>query len=99
VPITGVTRCLPKNFVLKVVGKIVFQSTKQVSVIYPEGQTFGRPRGSRNRRTKEIFDRLEERGDLDPADLLSSIVTNTEELKELRIQAAGMLMPKRAVQC
>ena len=53
----------------------------------------GRRLGSRNKRTAEIFNRLESRGDLDPADLLSSIVTNNEEPKELRIQAAGLLMP------
>src|SRR6516162_5268588 len=53
----------------------------------------GRRLGSRNKRTAEIFNRLEARGDLDPADLLSSIVTNANEPKELRIQAAGLLMP------
>src|SRR5262249_1765866 len=53
----------------------------------------GRRHGSRNKRTAEIFHRLENRGDLDPADLLSSIVTNNQEPKELRIQAAGLLMP------
>src|SRR5262252_10930453 len=53
----------------------------------------GRRPGSRNKRTAEIFHRLESRGDLDPADLLSSIVTNNQEPKELRIQAAGLLMP------
>ena len=53
----------------------------------------GRRLGSRNKRTAEIFHRLENRGDLDPADLLSSIVTNNQEPKELRIQAAGLLMP------
>jgi hypothetical protein len=53
----------------------------------------GRRHGSRNKRTGEIFNRLENRGDLDPADLLSSIVTNNQEPKELRIQAAGLLMP------
>src|SRR5215471_1059055 len=53
----------------------------------------GRPKGSRNKRTAEIFNRLENRGDLDPADLLSSIVTNNQEPNELRIQAAGLLMP------
>src|SRR5262245_50906604 len=53
----------------------------------------GRRLGSRNKRTAEIFNRLENRGDLDPADLLSSIVTNNQEPKELRIQAAGLLMP------
>ena len=39
----------------------------------------GRRPGSRNKRTAEIFHRLENRGDLDPADLLSSIVTNNQE--------------------
>src|SRR5215831_2586525 len=53
----------------------------------------GRRHGSRNKRTAEIFNRLESRGDLDPADLLSSIVTNPQEQQELRIQAAGLLMP------
>jgi len=53
----------------------------------------GRRLGSRNKRTAEIFHRLENRGDLDPADLLSSIVTNPQEQQELRIQAAGLLMP------
>jgi hypothetical protein len=57
------------------------------------GNPAGRPKGSRNKRTEEIFTRLEARGDLDPADLLSSIVTNQQEPKELRIQAAGLLMP------
>src|SRR5262245_9364847 len=62
---------------------------------FQTGHTFspGRRHGSRNKRTAEIFNRLENRGDLDPADLLSSIVTNNEEPKELRIQAAGLLMP------
>jgi hypothetical protein len=59
----------------------------------------GRPAGSRNKRTAEIFNRLESRGDLDPADLLSSIVTNNEEPKELRIQAAGLLMPYKYSKC
>jgi hypothetical protein len=59
----------------------------------------GRRPGSRNKRTAEIFNRLESRGDLDPADLLSSIVTNNEEPKELRIQAAGLLMPYKYSKC
>ena len=59
----------------------------------------GRRHGSRNKRTAEIFNRLENRGDLDPADLLSSIVTNNEEPKELRIQAAGLLMPYKYSKC
>src|SRR6516164_7114840 len=59
----------------------------------------GRRPGSRNKRTAEIFNRLENRGDLDPADLLSSIVTNNQEPKELRIQAAGLLMPYKYSKC
>src|SRR5262244_2529351 len=59
----------------------------------------GRRHGSRNKRTAEIFNRLESRGDLDPADLLSSIVTNNQEPKELRIQAAGLLMPYKYSKC
>jgi hypothetical protein len=59
----------------------------------------GRRPGSRNKRTAEIFTRLENRGDLDPADLLSSIVTNNEEPKELRMQAAGLLMPHKYSKC
>ena len=59
----------------------------------------GRRLGSRNKRTAEIFNRLENRGDLDPADLLSSIVTNNQEPKELRIQAAGLLMPYKYSKC
>src|SRR5262245_54104806 len=53
----------------------------------------GRPRGSRNKRNEEIFHRLEERGDKDPADFLSELVTNEQEPKELRLQAANFLMP------
>jgi hypothetical protein len=62
---------------------------------FQPGHTFspGRRHGSRNKRTAEIFNRLENRGDIDPADLLSSIVTNPQEQQELRIQAAGLLMP------
>jgi len=67
---------------------------------FQPGHTFspGRRHGSRNKRT-EIFNRLENRGDLDPADLLSSIVTNNQEPKELRIQAAGLLMPYKHSKC
>jgi hypothetical protein len=53
----------------------------------------GRPPGSRNKRDAEIWARLEARGDLDPADFLSSIATNPQETKELRVQAANFLLP------
>jgi hypothetical protein len=68
---------------------------------FQPGHTFspGRRLGSRNKRTAEIFHRLESRGDLDPADLLSTIITNTEEPKELRIQAAGLLLPYKYSKC
>src|SRR5262249_16451467 len=68
---------------------------------FQPGHTFspGRRHGSRNKRTAEIFHRLENRGDIDPADLLSSIVTNPQEQQELRIQAAGLLMPYKYSKC
>jgi hypothetical protein len=53
----------------------------------------GRPKGSRNKRTEEIFNRLEGRGDLDCANYLSSVVTNTNLPIEQRTTAAGLLMP------
>jgi hypothetical protein len=57
------------------------------------GNLNGRTPGTRNKRDAEIWSRLEARGDLDPADFLSSVVTNTKETSELRTQAANMLMP------
>jgi hypothetical protein len=57
------------------------------------GHTNGRPKGSPNKKNEELQKRLSERGDLDPADFLSSLVTNTNEPKELRVQASGLLMP------
>jgi hypothetical protein len=59
----------------------------------PGGNPKGRKPGSLNRRDAEIWARLEARGDLDPADFLSSLVTNTKEPTELRAQAANMLLP------
>jgi hypothetical protein len=57
------------------------------------GNPAGKPKGARNKRTEELFERLEARGDKDPAELLSSIATNDKERKELRIQAATALLP------
>jgi hypothetical protein len=63
------------------------------------GNLNGRPKGSRNKRTEEIFTRLEERGDKDPADLLSEIVSDPKESKELRVQAANFLLPYKYGKC
>ena len=57
------------------------------------GNPNGRPKGSRNRRTEEIWSRLEARGDLDPADVLSEMVSDKTLAKELRATAANFLMP------
>jgi hypothetical protein len=59
---------------------------------FKQGQG-GRTNGSRNRRNSELWDLLEQRGDKDPALFLSEIVTNENNSKELRVQAAGQLMP------
>jgi hypothetical protein len=53
----------------------------------------GRPPGTRNKRTEELWNRLEARGDKDPADILSAIASNEAETKELRVQAANCLLP------
>jgi hypothetical protein len=57
------------------------------------GHTSGRPKGSPNKKNEELQSRLKARGDKDPADFLSEVVTNDKEPKELRVQAANMLLP------
>ena len=57
------------------------------------GNPNGRTPGVRNKKDAEIWSRLEARGDIDPADFLSSIVTNKTESAELRAQAANYLLP------
>ena len=62
----------------------------------PLGQTNnpnGRPVGSRNKRTEAVWGKLEARGDIDPAEHLSSIVTDPNKPAELRAQCANFLMP------
>jgi hypothetical protein len=49
----------------------------------------GRPAGSRNKRTKELLDMLEARGDKDPLDFLSDVITNGTD-PALKVQAAGI---------
>jgi hypothetical protein len=64
----------------------------------PKGRTNnlnGRPPGSRNKRTEEIWAKLEKRGDLDPVEYLSSLVDNEKKPDEIRIAAAVALAPYR----
>jgi hypothetical protein len=66
-----------------------------ITVPYSPGESGnlnGRPKGSRNRRTQEILDAIRERGDKDPVDALSEIVTTTTN-QELKVQAANILAP------
>jgi hypothetical protein len=59
----------------------------------------GRPKGSRNKRTQEIWNTLETRGDLDPAEHLSSIVSDKQASPELRAAAANFLLPYKYSKC
>jgi hypothetical protein len=54
----------------------------------------GRPPGSKNRRTQEILDLLQERGDKDPLDFLSSVISSENHYPaELKLSAANYLAP------
>jgi hypothetical protein len=53
----------------------------------------GRPKGAPNKRSTELENRIRNRGDVDPADFLSSIVTSQTEATELKINAANYLLP------
>ena len=53
----------------------------------------GRPPGSRNKRTEAIWSDLEDRGDIDPADYLSSKVSDPNVPPELRAACANYLLP------
>jgi hypothetical protein len=59
------------------------------------GNPKGRPVGARNRRTAEIWEKLEARGDLDPVEYLSSLVANEKTPPDQRIAAAIALAPYR----
>ena len=56
------------------------------------GNPNGRPVGSRNKRTQEILDLIQERGDKDPLDALSEIVSTNKDAA-LVAQASNMLAP------
>jgi len=56
-------------------------------------ESTGRPPGSPNKRTNELRYRLQNRGDVDPADFCSQIVSSPNEPTELKLQAANFLLP------
>jgi hypothetical protein len=56
------------------------------------GHPNGRPKGSRNKRTQEILDLIQERGDKDPLDALSEIVSTNKDAA-LVAQASKPLPP------
>ena len=62
---------------------------------FQPGNTYGtgRPPGAVNRRSEELRRRLRDRGDVDPADFLSSIVSSDKESTELKTAAANYLLP------
>jgi hypothetical protein len=57
------------------------------------GNPNGRPPGAPNRRSEELRRRLRDRGDVDPADFCSQIVSSPDEPTELKLQAANFLLP------
>ena len=63
--------------------------------LFQPGNEFGkgRPLGAPNKRTNELRIRLQNRGDTDPAEFCSSIVSNPNEPTELRLAASNYLLP------
>jgi hypothetical protein len=84
---------LAQSFILKICKQQVRSGNQSWlfcswRIWYPNG----RPKGSRNRRTQEILDLLQARGDKDPLDALSDIVTKNQD-PAIVAQAANMLAP------
>jgi hypothetical protein len=52
----------------------------------------GRPVGSRNKRTQEVLDLIQARGDKDPLDALSDLITNNKD-PAIVAQASNILAP------
>lgn len=65
------------------------------STAFKPGNEFsvGRPVGARNKSSYALREKLKERGDKDPAEFLSEIVSDEAEAVEIRIAAADKLMP------
>jgi hypothetical protein len=64
-------------------------------MVFQPGNAYsaGRPQGAANRRSEQLRIRLKDRGDVDPADYCSSIVSSQTEPTELKLQAANFLLP------
>jgi Family of unknown function (DUF5681) len=63
------------------------------------GNPNGRPTGSRNKRTKDLWDLLDKRGDRDPVEFQSQIVSDETIPLETRLQAAANIAPFRHSKC
>jgi hypothetical protein len=63
--------------------------------LFKPGNQFstGRPAGARNKGTYELRERLKERGDIDPAEFLSNLISSSDASTECKIQASGQLLP------
>jgi hypothetical protein len=59
----------------------------------------GRPPGARNKRTAELWDLLEKRGDRDPIEFLSQIVSDNTIPLDTRREAARDIAPYRHSKC
>jgi hypothetical protein len=57
----------------------------------PGNRMGGRPKGSRGKYPRSIWQKLEQRGDRDPIDVLSEFTSSNVVDPALRLQAAGML--------
>jgi hypothetical protein len=57
------------------------------------GNVNGRSKGTRNKRTQEILDLIQGRGDKDPLDFLSEVATSNNYSPELKVQASNILAP------
>ena len=72
------------------------------SSLYPPGTSGnpnGRPSGTRNKRTTELWDLLQKRGDRDPVEFMSQLVTDGTIPLEVRLQAANNIAPYRHSKC
>jgi hypothetical protein len=56
------------------------------------GNASGRPKGARNRRTQEVLDLIQARGDKDPLDALSDLITNNKD-PAIVASASNILAP------